>query len=162
MSSIAPINYQDIDSQYAHAEYLGIRIVLIKSNGYINLTNILKQNNKTYDDWKKDQDQQQYLGYLAGKLGLPESRMLMSINTDDRVTTGAYIHQQALTNLLMWCSHEFTFKIGQLVFEHSNKQAMIEKAKYSQEQEEIAKLKLQLEALCKKHGTQINQLFRIK
>ncbi|CAI2358327.1 KilA-N DNA-binding domain-containing protein [uncultured virus] len=134
MSAIDPVTYQDIDADYAYANYLGLRVVIMKANGYINMTKILSMYGKVYKDWKRVQDQQKYVKYIAGLFGLAQNQMIIPIDGGKVATRGKYVHHQAVTKIATWCSDELTYRIHNIVIDYVNKKAIDEMKKTILEQ----------------------------
>ena len=65
------ICYEQIDGDYWYATYLGTKIIIMKSNGYINATKLCTDGGKQFKNWLRCLPSQEVLAYYNAKLNQP-------------------------------------------------------------------------------------------
>ena len=65
---IGDICYEQIKGDYWYASYLGVKVVMDKSTGYINATRLCADGGKIYKNWLRNKHNQGMLEYYLMKL----------------------------------------------------------------------------------------------
>ena len=68
MSSLSEIAYEQIHGNYWYASYLDLKVVMMKSNGYINASKLCTDGGKRFDHWLENKHSQQMLNYYQTRL----------------------------------------------------------------------------------------------
>src|SRR3977135_3224611 len=70
---IGDICYEQINGNYWYASYLGVKVVMDKSNGYINASKLCIDGGKRFDNWIRNKHNQGMLEFYLKKLNQPQS-----------------------------------------------------------------------------------------
>src|SRR6266853_4974263 len=94
---ISDITYEQISGDYWYANYLGFKVVMMKSNGFVNATKLCLSGGKRYDKWARLQNSEELVKFFEEKLFiedknlidkyLPTSGRLVSVCDKDGATT---------------------------------------------------------------------------
>src|SRR5436190_12170582 len=68
---ISDICYEQIDEDYWYASYLGVKVIMMKSNGYVNETKLCTDGGKQFKHWLACKHSQEVLAYYNVKLNQP-------------------------------------------------------------------------------------------
>ena len=73
------ICYQHISSHYWYANYGEFKVVIHKTAGYINVTNLCKAHGKQFYNWHANKSAKAMIACFAEKIIIPEDHMLVTI-----------------------------------------------------------------------------------
>ena len=68
---------EQIDGDFWHADYLGLRTVAMKSNGYINATKLCSDGGKRFENWLRNKDSKEKIDFYNSKLFVDQSNDLL-------------------------------------------------------------------------------------
>jgi hypothetical protein len=142
------------------------KIIYRSSDGYVNLTQMVKINNKRFNNWNQNKDTQAFLQSVFATTGIPVHELLI-FETGLNENSVTWAHPLVLINFAQWCNVDFGVKVsswifqllsyGNVEFKHEKSITEIEtiwKEKCKQlelETENIISLKKSLSALEKQH-----------
>ena len=123
MEAMNEIIFQDINDQYSYGLYMGITVMIMKSNGYINGTKLCVASKKDLFDWKRLKSTKEYIQYIENELtGENRSPLFITISDGDNEFRGTYLHKDLIVDLCSWISPEFKYKVQSIVNEYVIKQ----------------------------------------
>jgi hypothetical protein len=141
-SKISDICYEQIKGDFWFASYLGLKVVMMKSNGYINATKLCSDGGKSFFHWVENKHSKEMLNFYQTKLnqsfssdGIPSDGIQalevsaigipMSENvcikiaggkgSDDVSIRGTYLHPKLIAHLASWVSLEFGYRVSCIV-----------------------------------------------
>src|SRR6266853_3256960 len=65
---ISDIAFEQISGDFWHANYLGFKVVMMKSSGYINVSNLCLNGGKHIDKWTRLQGSKELMKFFDGKI----------------------------------------------------------------------------------------------
>ena len=127
-SILSELIFEQIRDNYWYATYGPFRVVMNKSNGYINATKLCSAGGKNYCDWSRLKGNDQLVILLQKQLELQNSNVILpdgdqqicglpsstsiSVKTGnntptDQVISGTYCHPDLIPHIAFWISPEF-------------------------------------------------------
>jgi KilA-N domain/Zinc finger, C2H2 type len=138
-SILSKLAFEQIKDNYWYATYGPFRVVMDRSNGYINVTKLCSAEGKNYCDWSRLKGNNQLITLLQYRLqlqnsnvtlpdgdqqicGLPSSTSI-SVKTGnntptDQVISGTYCHPELIPHIAFWISPEFALSISIVINEY--------------------------------------------
>jgi len=130
-SSIA---YEQIHDDYWFADYLGFKVVMMKTSGYINATKLCLCDGKRFDNWIRLYHSQDLVKFFEAKLfpanqkrcliseeSLSTNRVIQTVkggnNTQNLIVSGTYVHPKLIVHIASWVSFDFAYKVSIIVEE---------------------------------------------
>ena len=139
------ICYEKILDDYWYANYLGLKVVMMKSNGYINVTKLCCDGGKQFKHWKELKSSKAMLQFYENKLNNPPSNIdplhrndlsflspvipsdeptnyikVIYINTGGKGNIydeckGTYMHPLLMPHLASWINFEFAYNVSIII-----------------------------------------------
>lgn len=115
------IIFKDINDEYAWSKYGDFKVIMMKQNGYINVTKLcaLSKNKngtkKDFKEWNKNSTTKELLDEISKNINVPRDNLLIKITTGSKKLTiirGTYAHPLLLTHIAYWISPLFAIKIS--------------------------------------------------
>lgn len=107
------INYVKIKSEnngetFGTREFMGINVVIMLKNEYMNATKICAQYNKKYFNWHQQQSSKELIAFYTNKENTPATIVVEGGDTDIR---GTYVSQALIPDIFRWLSIELYDKL---------------------------------------------------
>ena len=113
--TISALCTEQIVDDYWHATYVNLKVVMMKSNGYVNASKLCRDFGNRYKDWTRLKSVKQRMKRVGARLeqecgiAIP---LTITINVTDRSPTdylisGTYIHSDLLPELAWQLSKDF-------------------------------------------------------
>lgn len=87
------------------------------ADGYINATAMCRAAGKQFKHYNENRTTREFLGALAGEVGIPTTKLVQSISGGDARLQGTWVHPHVAIHLAQWCSPEFSVKVSQWVYD---------------------------------------------
>src|SRR6266853_1037389 len=65
---ISDITYEQITGDYWYANYLGFKVIMMKSSGFVNATKLCLSGGKRFDNWTRLQGSKELANFLDMKI----------------------------------------------------------------------------------------------
>ena len=119
--------FQDINEEYAWVNYEQFKLLMMKKNGYVNVTKMCDNGNKKFFNWRQNNRSKELIKCLSnelGSLGIPRDvdYVLKNTMTGENDLRGTYAHPDLVLDIACWLSGEFYLKASKIVREYFNKQ----------------------------------------
>ena len=105
------ICYRHISSHYWYANYGEFKVVIHKTVGYINVTNLCKSQGKHFKNWHANKSVKSMINNLAEMLAISPNQMLVTIEGGSSIwkkeISGTYAHPILLPHITSWLDHTF-------------------------------------------------------
>jgi len=90
--------------------------IIVREDGYINLTQLCKAGNKEFSNWLKNKNTEAYLMVLSSSLRIRRDNLIKyeTGSNENRATWG---HPQAAINIAQWISPQFDVQVSKWIFE---------------------------------------------
>ena len=79
IESLVNLISQDINDEYGYAKYLSHDVIIMKKNGYINMTKLCDQYGKAFRNWKQNKSSQELIEFIAFAAGIPAANLFVTI-----------------------------------------------------------------------------------
>lgn len=118
MYSMQDIIFENINDTFSYGLYGDIKVIIMKSNGYINATNLCKLSNKRFDNWLQNKNSQELINELSSP-GIPGDETLITITGGAKeCTRGTYVNPLLIPHISSWASPKFAIKISKIINEY--------------------------------------------
>ena len=117
MESLSKIIYENITEDIGYGNYLGLKVIIMTKNGYINATKLCKLCNKHLEDWNRLLSTKDYLEYKNKDfmfMGIPMN-ITISQGKNQNDIAGTYYHPDIIVQISNWISFEIADKISKIV-----------------------------------------------
>lgn len=97
----------------------------IRSDGYINATQLCKAGRKDFDDYQKTKQTQDYLQALSYNTGIPNTELIIDIEKGG-IIQGTYVHRKLVYHLVQWISPSFAVQVLNVLENLNNEKILIQ------------------------------------
>lgn len=126
-----------------------VQIIMLKSNGYVNISKMCKLNGKHMPCWFQAKDNQEYIKFLMEQLDMKYDELIIDKTKLRKEYRGRYAHRYITDKVARWISHDLAFKVSKIIDDYvneENRRIIKEKDdKIANLLEEIKQLKIQNE-----------------
>ena len=124
-SKIMDICNEQIEGDYWYADYLGTKIIVKKSNGYVNATKLCSDAGKRFGAWLADKHNKEVLKFYQDKItrgeldanGVTIPTFTMRKGTN-KLIKGTYIHPRIIWWVGSWSSPTFALDANRIINDH--------------------------------------------
>ena len=119
------VAFQDVNEEYAWVNYGQFKLLMMKRNGYVNVTKMCENySNKRFRDWKCNKKSIELIDFLnsINRLADIPANLLITVMTGENDLRGTYAHPDLVLDIACWLSGEFYLKASKIVREYFNKQ----------------------------------------
>jgi hypothetical protein len=85
--------------------------IIIRDDGYVNLTQLCKVGNKEFSNWYKNKNIKIFLHFLSEKLQIDIENLVKYENGENKIRA-TYVHPLVATNIAQWISCEFSVSVS--------------------------------------------------
>jgi hypothetical protein len=127
---IRNIIFKDINEDYAWGKYGDIKVIIMKDNGYINITHMVHQANpnKRMHDWSRGKNSVELLNEVSTDAEISSDDLLIQISGGKiTIIRGTYAHPDLVPHIASWASPKFAVKVSKIVNEYFAKEALKKK-----------------------------------
>ena len=110
------IIFKHIDDKYAYGNYGEFKVIIMKSNTYINATKLCKEYNKEIKNWKENKNNKELINEVEKDIinsavdkPTAENKSFIVVNTSNnnqknKLISGTYVHQLLIPHIASWIS----------------------------------------------------------
>lgn len=112
--------YENINDDFGHGKYGDYRILVMRKNGYINITKLVayasnKQGNpKTYSPWRQCKAASELIIEVTNETGLSEAELIIEPNVGNDFR-GTYVHEDLSPSIASWASPKFALMVNRVI-----------------------------------------------
>jgi hypothetical protein len=111
--------FEDINEKYTWANYGLFKLIMMKENGFLNVTKMCDECGKSFFNWKKNKSSKDLIKCLLESLNLhSENDILVIISTGSKHETylrGTYAHPDLIIHIAMWLSPMFSIYVNFII-----------------------------------------------
>ena len=127
------IIFEDINEKFGYGEYLGFKVIIMKENGYINASKMLKDisheigKEKKMNKWRKLEQTPDLIKAVENTLnehsGAEERNSSSAFSIvkggvqNEQYLQGTYVHQDLIVHIASWASPIIAIKVSKIVNE---------------------------------------------
>jgi hypothetical protein len=137
------IAFEDIDDVYCYGMYCDFRVIMMKSNGYINATKMCQYiceqtgSRKTLYHWNENKSHEGLYNAICASIGAPMDALFNVVKGGTLTQIrGTYVHPKLIPHIAAWASDEFAVKVSDIVNQYFNSKALAEKDAIIQERDD--------------------------
>jgi hypothetical protein len=131
--------FESIGNEYYWGDYAGIKVLIMKENGYVNATKMCNDENKSFRYWLKSQETKDLLDGIE-RSGNRISDLMIKNMVGSNEFRGTYVHLDLVPHIAYWVSVSFAIKVGKIVNEYYLREAKAELQKKDEHIEELKSL----------------------
>ena len=113
------ICYGKIKGNYYYGLYGDLKVIIMKSNGYINATKLCKDGGKRFENWLKIKKSkilvEQFEQFLLQAAGISDRCIIKIDNEEVNLLQGTYVHRNLILRIASWISSLFAYKVSMIV-----------------------------------------------
>lgn len=159
--SLTQIIYKDINDDYGYGCYGEFEVIIMKKNGYINVTKLCQKENKRFDHWLENEHSKKLIKIVKKNLnelyGDELSNSEDSKNITEPIiiikgskkkcemTRGTYAHQSIVVHVASWVSPDFAIWVSNIVNNYATREYRIKNDELITEISELRKLMRKME-----------------
>jgi hypothetical protein len=103
---------------FGYAYYGLFRVIMMKSNGYINVTKLCNDGGKKFFHWKENATSKELLNKMSS-LGMSRDDLLVIISGGQQEEIrGTYAHPDLIPHIACWISADFAIMVSKIVNAH--------------------------------------------
>jgi len=117
-NEIKKIKIEKMNNIYGKSMYLGVPVIIMLDNNYINATKLCKQVNekKSFKEWKRTQFKNKYYDMVSKNTHIKMNKLEFTNRTSsDKNLRGSYVHPLLIPSIMSWASEEFAVKISTII-----------------------------------------------
>jgi len=120
MNSLSNIIFEEINEEYGYGLYLGIKVIIMKKNGYVNATKLCADGGKQFKNWLRLDHAQELIKYHENEENASAHfrASAIIIKNVENTLRGTYLHQDLIPHIASWVSAEFAIKVSRIVNEY--------------------------------------------
>jgi len=170
-NDIRQISFKDINDDYSWGKYGDFKVIIMKENGYINVTKICNDaktkngKGKKFANWKENTTASAIMKEISTVSGLLESELLISKTAGSKNLTiirGTYAHPDLIPHIASWASPSFAVRVSKIINKYFIKKAMKEKEKLIKKKDDkIDELSNKVDELLSKNQKMDNRIKRL-
>ena len=125
------VAFQDVNEEYAWVNYGEFKLLMMKRNGYVNVTKMCDDGGKEFRMWKRNTRSKELIKLLINNdvssvhNYTDENDLLIIVsggNQHEAYLRGTYAYPDLVLDIACWLSGEFYLKASKIVREYFNKQ----------------------------------------
>ena len=124
------ICYKQIKGDYWKANYLGLEVVMKKSNSYVNASKLCTDGRKKFKHWLELKHSKEILAFYTAKIqnsqsnptavipatGICIPKLIICVtgggSAEDKIINGTYVHPKLIHYIATWVSVEFGDRVA--------------------------------------------------
>jgi len=142
-SAVRDLIFEHINDKYAWGNYGEFKVLMMRENGYINVTKLCKDGDKEFRFWRRLDTANNFLEEVSSIVRICTTDLLITVKGGDKklqMVTGTYAHPDLVPHIASWVSASFAIKVSRIVNEYFVKE----------EKEKILRLEFEKSDLAKR------------
>lgn len=104
---------EDINDEYCVSIYDDFKLIIMKKNGYINASSLIKLvSKKTFSDWVRTRSSKDILNEISLQCKIPVEDLMVQVSGGDNEFRGTYVYPLLLTHIAYWISSKFAVQVS--------------------------------------------------
>ena len=152
------IESEPIDDEYCYGHYAMFKVIMMKKNGYINVTKICQdifeetKIRKEFKDWQEEEYTRELLREVSSHVEVPVKKLIICVTNDQNsIIQGTYAHSTLIPQIIMWASPKFAVEVSKIIQEYAiEEERMRKQLELKAKDDKIAELTKKLDELSHK------------
>ena len=117
------IAFEAINDDYSWGNYIDFKVIIMRKNGYINVTKLCKEGGKELTNWRKANHAEELLNEISSSIPNGRDDLLTIITGgQEPIIRGTYAHPALVPHIASWISPKFAVKVSFIVNNYAVKQ----------------------------------------
>lgn len=105
---------------YAYSTINGLlKVIMMKSNRYVNATKLCNDYNKKYSDWRAKSSARMLIKTLNENLKSQTDKSTIKVVDGSNDIIGTYVHPSLIIHIAIWCDVNYALKISEMIIDNS-------------------------------------------
>jgi hypothetical protein len=137
-NTLRDLIFENINDKYAWGNYGEFKVLMMRENGFINVTKLCKDGGKAFIHWRETKTSKRFVNEVSSSIGILRDDILITITGGNQpLTRGTYAHPDLVPHIASWVSPSFAIKVSRIVNEYLVRE----------EKERISRLEIQKNVL---------------
>ena len=119
-NTLRELIFENINDKYSWGNYGEFKVIMMRENGYINVTKLCKDGGKEFRNWNTNKSSDLFINEVSSFLQICRNDLLITVKGGDKklqMVTGTYAHPDLVPHIASWVSPLFAIKVSQIVTE---------------------------------------------
>ena len=127
-STMNDLIFENINDEYGRGKFGNFNVIIMKKNGYINVTKLCKDGGKEFRKWRENKNSTEFIEEFSSDVGIPAADFLIVINSGNTniLIRGTYAHPELVPHIASWVSAKFARKVSRIVNDYFGREARLE------------------------------------
>jgi hypothetical protein len=119
-NTLRDLIFENINDKYSWGNYGEFKVLMMRENGYINVTKLCKEGGKEFRFWRRLDMADNLIKETSSDGHRCTSDILITINGGNQtlLTRGTYAHPDLVPHIASWVSPSFAIKVSRIVNEY--------------------------------------------
>ena len=140
------IAFETINDDYSWGNYIDFKVIIMRKNGYINVTKLSDEGGKRFKEWTRNKIADELQNEVSALAGIPANELLLTPKNVSNDLRGTYAHPDLVPHIAAWISPKFGVRVSRIVNSYAVKQER------DRQEAEKAKMEAEKLALAIKNG----------
>lgn len=131
--NLAELVFEDVNADYGWGKYGEFKVLIRKSDGYINASKLCKDGGKLLGNWIENKTSSILIEEVHRSIGIPIDSLLCQVVQGPNDLRGTYVHNALIPHIASWVSPKFAVKVSQIVNEFLLREHRMEVRRLNQE-----------------------------
>ena len=125
-------NPDPFDNDFYWGNYGNFKVLIMKSNGYINATKLCQDGGKEFSNWKQNYSSKALMNALENSehlRGIPGTKITILNLSGIPEVRGTYVHLHLVPHIGSWISPEYAVKVGEVMTAYHKREEVEKNAK---------------------------------
>jgi hypothetical protein len=138
-NTLRDLIFENINDKYAWGNYGEFKVLMMRENGYINVTKLCKEGGKEFRFWRRLDMADTLIKETSSDVHRCTSGLLITINSGntDTLIRGTYAHPALVPHIASWVSPSFAVKVSRIVNEYFVKEEKEKNARLEAEKNRL-------------------------
>lgn len=107
------------DNEFVTVDFLGVKVMKRKSDGYLNASHLCKSEGRCYSNWIATFSAKQLLREFSKTLNIPNNQLVYTLSKGfPNHTKGTYVYPSIMIHIAMWINPMYSVKVSDVMSKH--------------------------------------------
>jgi hypothetical protein len=162
-NTLRELIFEYINDKYSWGNYGEFKVLMMRENGYINVTKLCTDGGKEFFKWKENKSSELFLEEVSSILRIQRTDLLITVKGGDKklqVVTGTYAHPDLVPHIASWVSPSFAVKVSRIVNEYLVREEKVRCARLEAKNIDLAKMFEESERKAEEHRLKMDEEYR--
>ena len=116
---IKDLIFENINDKYAWGNYGEFKVLMMRENGFINVTKLCMEGEKRFLKWNENKSSELFINEVSSSTRIRVDDILITITGGNQpLIRGTYAHPDLVPHIASWVSPSFAIKVSRIVNEY--------------------------------------------